>query len=611
MNLDSSLYSNRLKIEKFSWEYMNRTISLSFPPGFNILGGSDPTMRTTVLRLIRYAMGGYIKGVKRDIRENSNNVVLEMLAGDDRITLIRRCKNPKARITIFDEDGLNRLDYLELAAEYLMRKLNLPKLIKKSRKMKTRLSFNDLARSFVVDRDISYSGILPEVPDKDRVQIMEIMLGFIDKKTQKIQNEQELKKKEIKKLEREIQSLKEFLGKMKVYPIKKLEEHEQRYKFKRNQLMKQEIELKRQIKQNTRKNLGSTYDRLRKDLLEKKEMLKSMETEINTIKYQRKRKLDLKKRLKAELDKIRRYFSSESVLSTFTFSVCPRCLQEINEEMRERENQDMCMLCGRELRKREFDMDSWKKSLMDINQNLKEIDELIDFYDQNEERFLSQIEPLKDEIHRIESEIEEEARRYVSASIEELGLLSSERVEIEKRLREIEIRKGELKFVEKLEKKDIPKNEKRLGDLRTEIEAIMQQRQPKTKSFIFHFSEFMEKVVPDKFKFAEWDERDFLPLVNGEHFRSEVSNYFLVSTVLAFHYALLAMKFKEPRVDANHPGLLLIDEPKQQLIPKETYSEIMTLLKELAESYKDSVQIIIAATDIPPGMEKYIIELDI
>jgi hypothetical protein len=611
MNLDNYPYSNRLKIEKFSWEYKNRTISLSFQSGFNILGESDPTMRTTVFRLIHYAMGGNIKWVKKEIRENSNNVVLEILAGDDEIILTRKCRNPEAEIAIIDNKGLNRLDYFELAAEYLMQKLNLPKLIKKSKSRETRLSFNDLFRSFMVDRDISYSGILPEVPDKDRIQIMEIMLGFIDKRTQEIQNEQELKKKEIEKLEREIQSLKEFLGNMKVHPMKKLEEREQHYKFKKNQLMKQEVELKRQIKQNTKNNIGFIYDELRKDLLEKKKILESMETEINTIRYQRKTKLDLKERLKAELDKVRRHFSSESVLSIFTFSVCPRCLQEISEEMKERENQDMCMLCGRKLGKRDFDMDSWKRSLMDINQNLREIDELINFYDQNEERLSSRIEPLKDEIHRIESEIEEEARGYVSASVEELGLLSSERVEIEKRLWEIEIRKGEQKFVEKLEKEDIPNREKELGDLKKEIEAIMEQRQPKTKSFISHFSEFMEKVVPDSFKFAEWDERNFLPLVNGEYYHGEVSNYFLVSTILAFHYALLAMRFKEPRVDSNHPGLLLIDEPKQQLIPKESYLEIMTLLKELAESHKDSIQIIIAATDIPPGMEKYVIKLEI
>lgn len=611
MNLDNYSYSNRLEIERFSWEYKNRTISLSFQSGFNILGESDPTMRTTVFRLIHYAMGGNIKWVKQEIRENSNNVVLEILTGDDEIILTRKCRNPKAEITIIDNRGLNRLDYVELSAEYLMQKLNLPKLIKKSKSRETRLSFNDLFRSFMVDRDISYSGILPGVPDKDRIQIMEIMLGFIDKETQKIQNERELKKKEIEQLEREIQSLKEFLGKIKVHPMKILEEREQKYKLKKEQLMKQEVELKRQIEQNTKNNIGFIYDELRENLLEKKKILENVEKEKNIIKYQRKTKLDLKKRLQAELDKTRRHFSSESILSVFTFSICPRCLQEINGEMRERENQDMCMLCGRRFEKRDFDMDSWKRALIDINQNLREIDELIDFYNQNEERLSSRIEPLKEEIRRIESEIEKEARGYVSASIEELGLLSSERVEIEKRLREIEIRKGEQKFVEKLEKKDVPNRGKELDDLRKEIEAIMEQRQPKTKSFISHFSEFMEKVVPDSFKFAEWDERDFLPLVNGHYYKSEVSNYVLVSTILAFHYALLAMRFKKPRVDANHPGLLLIDEPKQQLIPKETYSEIMTLLRELAESHKDSIQIIIAATDIPLGMEKYVTRLEI
>lgn len=58
--------------------------------------------------------------------------------------------------------------------------------------------------------------------------------------------------------------------------------------------------------------------------------------------------------------------------------------------------------------------------------------------------------------------------------------------------------------------------------------------------------------------------------------------YDLTSTVIAFHYALLAMKFKEPRVDTNHPSLLIVDEPEQQRMPEETFLKIMALLKNLA-----------------------------
>ena len=65
------------------------------------------------------------------------------------------------------------------------------------------------------------------------------------------------------------------------------------------------------------------------------------------------------------------------------------------------------------------------------------------------------------------------------------------------------------------------------------------------------------------------------------------------------------LKFKESKVDANYPELLLIDEPEQQLMPRKKYLKIMALLKELTESYKDSIQIIIAAAEIPPAL-KYI-----
>ena len=118
----------------------------------------------------------------------------------------------------------------------------------------------------------------------------------------------------------------------------------------------------------------------------------------------------------------------------------------------------------------------------------------------------------------------------------------------------------------------------------------------------------MREVVPNSFNSAGWNWEEYLPLVNKQKYTGSMIGYDLTSTVIAFHYALLAMKFKEPRVDTNHPGLLIVDEPEQQRMPEKTFLKIMALLKNLAESYKDSIQIIVAATTIPDDMKEYVIE---
>ena len=602
---------NRLRIEKFTWEY-TKEISFDFSPGFNIFGGTEnQALRTIVLRLIRFSMGSRYSRLDREILENSMNVSLEVLAGNEKITMIRNCQQPSAMLNVIDENNSYRFNSYDLAGNYLMKKLRLPQLIKERKEGVYRLTLNDLARSFVIDRDISYWEILSGIPKEDRIQIMKIMLGISTVETGPLEIEEKRIKGLIKSLEIDIKAVKKFLQEMDVPKMETIITLERENKSRKEQLITKEVELRRQIRDKTVRRKKSTYDKLRFDLLSQREMLRNMETELNTLRFQKKRKLDLRKRLEAEYDRINRHISSESVLSSFSFSICPRCLQEIDSQMKEREIQDRCMLCGREFMKRKPSMAAWEKSLRDVEQNLGEIDELIEFYEEREKEISSRIKSLREEIGRIGSEIEDETKEYVSESVGELKLLSTERMEVEKMLEKLENWKKQRRYVRKVENEELPRKEKELENLINKLDRISKRRESKKRrieTFLSHFSEFMRKVVPNSFNSAGWDREEYLPLVNKQKYTGSMIGYDLTSTVIAFHYALLAMKFKEPRVDTNHPGLLIIDEPEQQRMPEKTFLKIMALLKNLAESYEDSIQIIVAATTVPDGMEEFVIK---
>lgn len=603
---------NRLRIEKFSWEYKKEEISFDFSPGFNIIGGTEnQAMRTVALRLIRFSMGSRPSRLAKEILENSMNVSLGVLAGNEKITMVRSCQHPTAMLNVTDENDSHRFNSYDLAGDYLMKKLRLPQLIKERKEIEYRLTLNDLARSFVIDRDISYWEILSGVPKEDRIQIMKIMLGISTVETGPLEIEERRIRGRIKSLEADIEAVKKFLQEMDVPEIETIAKLERENKSRKEQLITEEVELRRQIRDKTTRRKKSTYDKLRIDLLNQRETLRDMETESNTLRFQKKRKLELKKRLEAEYDRINRHISSESVLSSFTFSICPRCLQGIDSQMKEREIQNRCMLCGREFMKRKPSIEAWEKSLGDIEQNLREIDELIEFYEEREKEISSKIISLREEIGRIESEIEEETKEYVSESVEELKLLSSKRMEVEKMLDKLENWEKQRRYVQKVETEELPKKEEELENLRSKLDGILKRRESKRRrieTFLSHFSEFMREVVPNSFNSAGWNWEEYLPLVNKQKYTGSMIGYDLTSTVIAFHYALLAMKFKEPRVDTNHPGLLIVDEPEQQRMPEKTFLKIMALLKNLAESYKDSIQIIVAATTIPDDMKEYVIE---
>jgi ABC-type antimicrobial peptide transport system ATPase subunit len=85
----------------------------------------------------------------------------------------------------------------------------------------------------------------------------------------------------------------------------------------------------------------------------------------------------------------------------------------------------------------------------------------------------------------------------------------------------------------------------------------------------------------------------------------------MTMTVMAFHYALLAMSVGIPKVRTGHPKLLIIDEPEQQKMGKTRYLQVLELFSHLGIEYKDQVQVVIATEtkDIPANLDQYSIEI--
>jgi hypothetical protein len=118
------------------------------------------------------------------------------------------------------------------------------------------------------------------------------------------------------------------------------------------------------------------------------------------------------------------------------------------------------------------------------------------------------------------------------------------------------------------------------------------------EAFLTHFNSFMRETASNQFKRSSWDEAEFLPKINDEEYFRAMTGPDLAISVLAFHYALLAMKVKLPRFDTAHPGLLIVDEPQQQRMEPGQYRRIMQLLIELATEHHEKLQVIVAATDV-------------
>ncbi len=152
---------------------------------------------------------------------------------------------------------------------------------------------NDLARSFVIDRDISYVEILGEVPREDRIQIMNIMLGISTAETGPLENKEKQIKGRIKKLEADIEAVKGFLKEVDVPTIETIVGFERENKSRKDKLIAEEVDIRRQIMNKTKKREKSTYDEIRTEILRKRETLRDKESELSTLRYQERHKFRL------------------------------------------------------------------------------------------------------------------------------------------------------------------------------------------------------------------------------------------------------------------------------------------------------------------------------
>jgi hypothetical protein len=268
------------------------------------------------------------------------------------------------------------------------------------------------------------------------------------------------------------------------------------------------------------------------------------------------------------------------------------------------------MLCGRPLQTEDeaFDTDAWKKAVMDANKAVQEADQLLSFY-QNRSRSLAEERSLLEQrLRQLQSELSRQTAAFVSPLVEDLSLLNTHRTELLNKLSELELEEKQRRYVIGLHDEYLPQLREKLEKLQErlrELEFARGRKGEHIEGFLTHFNYFMRETASVEFRFATWDESAYLPRVNGqEHYRS-MTGFDLAICVLAFHYALLAMKVTPPRFNTAHPGILIVDEPQQQMMGDAHYRQIMKLFARLSQEYNEQIQIVVSATNVL-GFEQFI-----
>ncbi|MEM7118217.1 MAG: hypothetical protein AAF614_37665 [Chloroflexota bacterium] len=613
----------RLQILEFE-RIEGEEIYLEFKSGLTILHGKSATDRTLLLRLIRYAMGRNASRIDPDFLAASKQVTLKLLANGQKLIFSRSCRQPTAQITIYDDDREYRGRPRSVASKVLIDKLALPTIELERSTSPDPLSFNDIAYAFVIDRDLSYGAILNELYPKKRAEVIRVMMGLTNSEIARKQKEIQEKQKEQENLKQRIIALEEFLTDFDVSDLGDMERRKHNLNEALEQITLQELELNKRIEEQiSQSHQGKRYKNLLSKLSQVREQFNQNERERANLIHQRQEKLDLKLLLEQESRRLQRHLISKHVVSTFTFSQCPRCQQRITLDMQAREQSGDCMLCNRPFVNTSFDSTAWNKAVRDTNQLVKEADELLHSYEENITQLDKEQPSLKSQINELESTLERTTHNYIAPLAEDIRLLSYQRYAILKSLGELEDEIKQRNYVIKKAEEELPNLQQKLDELLIELEQLegkLGAPAIRYNAFLHHFRYFMRSIASvkpfksasSKFEKFEWDSRDFEPLIDGKSYKDVASGPNMAVTIQAFHYSLLAMSVAKPNVSTNHPKLLLLDEPEQQKMPHEWAQKILELFAELALNHKDKLQVIIATRteDIPKHLKKYAMTID-
>lgn len=359
----------------------NRGCQLRFQNGINIIKGENSLGKTTALKLIQYAFSTKTMTFVKEIDE-CDVVRLNVSLTDTQYEFKRSLHEGKTKTSL----RVFGSGYTEVKAKntskFVLVTLNIPLYYVPQHGHqqinKEFVSFSDLFGLMYVPQGVGGAGIQEKVSSREekRMQraVFETLLklfgvNLLELELQKSQLEQEKQE-----LDNEIKTYKKLLQELNIPAKGEIEqkiETLQKARIARAQEREQLLQAKR--------GDPAIPSHLNQEIIQLDSDVKTLSEEISFLEERIGEYRDSLHDVINEQHRLKRYGTSKDVLSSFSFVHCPRCSQPIEADMKGREAQNECMLCGREIQP-EHPVDLLKQ-LDDLEDEAKELNQLISRYE--------------------------------------------------------------------------------------------------------------------------------------------------------------------------------------------------------------------------------------
>lgn len=581
-----------------------------FENGLNIIRGRNSLGKTTALKLIHYGLGGSGKGFIKEIAD-CEYLNLDVELNNQNFRIRRHLQKQSARVRVFPigEHGINKHFYFDYQlggefSEFLLRNLGMPiNQIPRggSQAGETRLvSFLEIFRLMYLSQDLGYVGIQAgQRYSRMETAVFETLMDLSAVQLFDLEVEKSNLRAQKDEIKTGIRNIRQLIQELDIPTRDKINRRISELKSLKESKVQELQNLKHQLKGTPQWALD-----LREKILEIDKAIQLTMEEIAFLTQKLEEYRLSRNDALNEQHRLQRLDTSKRVLSSFTFSQCPRCSQLITDEMRSREEQDHCMLCGRTLMEDvmlQFDI---VKTINNLKDEVAELNQLIHQYELSIKAATSRKEKLLREKEIIEGELDERmGEHYTTAFVADLEATSSQVGSLGEKISQ---QQNFLDIWRKLEERYeiLSQVESRIQEVKNKLETlrrIKEQDRKKIDTFRDYFHNFIKEIFRD-YEFSRIDEDSYKPVIN-KHEYTGFSAVQKDAAILAYHYALLRYSLDH---NSNYPRFLMIDTPNKDDMDPNLYARIMHQFAALKQQ-EESFQLIIATRDVPESLEDDVI----
>lgn len=281
--------------------------------------------------------------------------------------------------------------------------------------------------------------------------------------------------------------------------------------------------------------------------------------------------------LEVEERKLRRVRSSSDLLSSVSFSTCPRCLQAITDDMHERESAGRCCLCARMLA---TTSDATPRSIPNAEEleaqqaDTRELLRVANRRITEAEAELRSIQSSRSELGRV---LDSEMQAFVSPAVDRLVAQSDAVATQAAALGRAQTLLDQALALDKLHQQVEPLDEK-YRSLSRQLAEAQRSAGLQLEALQQEFGYILQAVDWEDFSRAEINARTLMPNINGVPHTGYGTAKKGVA-VVAYHLAMLALARSR---DTFMPRMLVIDSPAVGDLNERNHDALLKYLAALA-----------------------------